>query len=412
MDRIQVAVAVCLTMATDVDRPLGRSAGGPPKAAKQPRGRNELHVALTANDGSTALQFIETGDALLLNQQSSSGCTPLMLLAMGHCDESLIWSLLERRGSLSIAARSSTRRTAADYAALAESKRSVAVVDALRALEAAEMERTAEQRCPVCGDVIPRRSLLDFFWERAERGMEESALLKRCFFAGDCYRELLKPRYHQINGLRQIRKELSESCALLEVLEHRLAVFGDEWHVVDLCCGKSITAALVSLRYPQAVVSAIDKLPPRFLPHLNAPSDNDGVHYMQLDVLDPLFLDELERVVRSVARPTVLLGMHLCGNLSIRAIDAFKRIQPIRAILLSPCCLPSKNDKQSPPHLFDTKDSAEQYQRWANHLERLLQEVLLEGGGVDALADAVVSQSMHEILSPKNAVISALRPSP
>merc|ERR1712113_887698 len=154
-----------------------------------------------------------------------------------------------------------------DYAEMPASKRSGQVVEALRALEAVEMERTDKHRCPVCGDAVPNRSLFEFFWERAQRGEEDNALLKRFIFSNDCYRQLFSPHFHQISNLRQIRKELSESCALLDVLEQRVPAFGDEWHIVDLCCGKSVTAALVSLRHPQVIVSAIDKLPPRLLPH-------------------------------------------------------------------------------------------------------------------------------------------------
>merc|ERR1719474_1695730 len=89
--------------------------GAPPSAeelwlgAKQPRGRNALHVALTDNDSTQAASLIATGNDLLLCQPSEAGCTPLMLLAMGHCDESLVWALLARRASVeaSAAARSS-----------------------------------------------------------------------------------------------------------------------------------------------------------------------------------------------------------------------------------------------------------------------------------------------------------------
>lgn len=362
--------------------------------AKQPRGRNALHLALTANDSDAAARLIECGDAVLLNQQSIKGCTPLMLLAMGHCNEELIWRLLERRATASVTARSETRRTAADYA---ESKRSARVVEALRALELEEVHRTAQYRCPVCGDVVRKRPLLAFFWERADRGEEDNSLLRR-FFSNDCYRKLLQPAFHQINEIRPIRKELSESESMLEALLRAQSAFCRNWHVVDLCCGKSITAALVSLRYPEVTVSAVDKLAPRFLPHFSAYGDC-RVKYTQIDVLDESFILQLEQLVRQAHRPTALLGMHLCGKLSLRAIEAYQCIESVRTLVLSPCCLPPKSDGASPPHLYATKGSEEQYRLWALHLEATL---------LEALPTAVVTyETVPDILSPRNVVICA-----
>jgi hypothetical protein len=358
-----------------------------------------LHIALNENDTDAASNLIETGDLLLLNQQSTNGVTPLMLLAMGYCSEELIWRLLERRGSVSIAAFSDTRRTAADYAK--EGKRSPNVADTLRQLENDEMQRSAKHRCPVCGDVVKRRPLLKFFQERADRGQEDNALLRR-FFSNKVHRALEQPRYHQVNGIRTIRKELSESIAVLEALECDLPCFSSSWHIVDLCSGKSITSLLASLRHPGVTVSAVDRLDLRFVPHF-ASEEQGSIQYTQLDVMDESFIENLDRLVAESARPTALLGMHLCGNLSVRAIKAFQDIQAVHAVVLSPCCLPAKSDGATPPHLYHSKDADDQYKSWAHHLEDTLQ---------NATPDAAVSfKVVHEILSPKNIVICAIKPS-
>eukprot|EP00913_Durusdinium_trenchii_P022183 g20843.t1 len=41
-----------------------------------------------------------------------------------------------------------------------------------------------------------------------------------------------------------------------------------------------------------------------------------------------------------VGRPTCILGMHLCGRLSLQAIAAFQEIRLVRSLVLTPCCLP------------------------------------------------------------------------
>ncbi|CAK0863598.1 unnamed protein product [Prorocentrum cordatum] len=386
------------------------------EGARQRRGRTALHEALTANDSAAAARLIEAGGLAMLNQPSAAGCTPLMLLAMGHCDEALLWRLLERSGAASVAERSETRRTAADYAAERESSRGPEVVAALRALEAAEVQRTAAVRCPACGDVVRRRPLLAFFWERASRGTEDNPLLQR-FFSQDRHRLLLEARCHQINDTRRVRKEVSESMAVLEALERTAPAVGGGWHIVDLCCGRSITAVLAALRYPGVVVSAVDKLDPRFLPHctVGVESGADGcASYAQMDVLAPTFVADLGRLVEQTARPAAstphgmaarpfplrpLLGMHLCGKLSLQAAAAFGSIDALRVAVLSPCCLPSKADPAAPPSLFGSRDGGEQYRRWAAHLEGAVRGA--------APAAAVTSEVVADILSPRNVVICA-----
>merc|ERR1712113_383375 len=106
-----------------------------------------------------------------------------------------------------------------------------------------------------------------------------------------------------------------------------------------------------------------------------------------------------------VGRPTALLGMHLCGNLSLRAIDAFERLASVQIVVLSPCCLPAKADPASPPNLFLTKDSTEQYNRWGSYLEDRLRNVAPEG-------TVVTHEVALDILSPKNIVLCATKPVP
>mmetsp|Transcript_121735 Transcript_121735/g.378953 ORF Transcript_121735/g.378953 Transcript_121735/m.378953 type:complete len:187 (-) Transcript_121735:90-650(-) len=147
-------------------------------------------------------------------------------------------------------------------------------------------------------------------------------------------------------------------------------------------------------------VSAVDRLEPRFLPHFGA-GEGCCVRYAQLDVLHESFLPELGRLVREESRPTALLGMHLCGKLSLRAIEAYAQLPEVLTVVLSPCCLPRKGDTESPQHLYATKDAAEQYRLWAQHLETLLRGATPAG--------QVAHQVLPEVLSPRNAVLWATK---
>eukprot|EP00553_Chaetoceros_curvisetus_P005936 CAMPEP_0204619680 /NCGR_PEP_ID=MMETSP0717-20131115/5971_1 /ASSEMBLY_ACC=CAM_ASM_000666 /TAXON_ID=230516 /ORGANISM="Chaetoceros curvisetus" /LENGTH=256 /DNA_ID=CAMNT_0051633717 /DNA_START=255 /DNA_END=1025 /DNA_ORIENTATION=+ len=133
--------------------------------------------------------------------------------------------------------------------------------------------------------------------------------------------------------------------------------------LIDLCSGKSLTTALCSVLFPTDSEDkkanknnenrnnhflAIDKLPVHQVPHFT--KVNANASYLSRDIMSEAFFDELEREVRrqtyQEGRTVLLIGMHLCGNLSERAIEFFQRIELIRAMVLSPCCLPKVGMKK------------------------------------------------------------------
>jgi hypothetical protein len=67
------------------------------------------------------------------------------------------------------------------------------------------------------------------------------------------------------------------------------------------------------------------------------------------DVMAPSFQEILEgqcdRAVLEGRIPCVL-GLHLCGFLSVRLVELFNRISSIAACVLSPCCMPSALQKE------------------------------------------------------------------
>ena len=154
------------------------------------------------------------------------------------------------------------------------------------------------------------------------------------------------------------------------------------WHVIDLCCGRSCTSAILSRLYPHFQITAVDRLPASQLPHYEA-SGIHNVRYVQGDVLSATFADTLAAVIHHEPRldgsaaatppaassttaasaatvahpaakgaplPVILVGMHLCGELSLRAVDLFTRLSSLHALVLAPCCLPSSRLRCTTPH--------------------------------------------------------------
>ena len=139
----------------------------------------------------------------------------------------------------------------------------------------------------------------------------------------------------------------------------------------DLCCGKSLTSILLKATYPTLRVIAVDRIPAQIMPHKRP----DVAQYHQAD----LFSDAFEAHVRETlaAMPGsagLLCGMHRCGALSTRAIELYARVPGVVAIVLSPCCLPSKVIS-SVARDSGTKDPLGQYRFWGEHLRALVAAV-------------------------------------
>ena len=95
--------------------------------------------------------------------------------------------------------------------------------------------------------------------------------------------------------------------------------------------------------------------------------------------------------------------MHLCGNLSERAIEFFRKIPSIQAIVLSPCCLPKMRKGKE---MFDTSnlDDGDSYMKWSNHLKVMIEKSLPDS------TIPVKTYRDNEMHSTKNSIITTIRP--
>lgn len=233
--------------------------------------------------------------------------------------------------------------------------------------------------------------------------------------------------YHELPHAR-MRKEISESYGVLHAVQEccaRLGVGGGETDpknsirlenvfVIDLCSGKGTTAALCgALDRPgsNSAFLAVDRLLPHAVPHF---LNGDKVRYLCRDVMAEGMFDELGDIVREQTgegRTCILVGMHLCGLLSERAVDFFDRIREVRGLVLSPCCLPRRHEQRmigfEKVKPGDGEGTAElfNYFRWSEHLQRRL-EGCYEGG--DATENVRMYKD-HEMHTEKNAIIVGVR---
>jgi hypothetical protein len=246
------------------------------------------------------------------------------------------------------------------------------------------------------------------------------------------YKALCGIEYHGVENMR-LRKEISESYAVLHAVQECCNGLGildsvathhsDDIHfenvfLIDLCSGKGITTGLCRVLGPgedsNNFYMAIDKMLPHTVPHfLNADSN---VEYRRRDVMADTMFDEIANVVRDQKvqydRTCILVGMHLCGLLSERAIDLFDRTPGIMGLVLSPCCLPKRHEQQCINFIKGKSEDHEQndelfnYFRWANYLKGRVDKCISRS---DCSAPQVRLYTDEEMHTEKNAMVVAYK---
>ena len=154
----------------------------------------------------------------------------------------------------------------------------------------------------------------------------------------------------------QLKKEIIESYAVAKNVDVVLAALragktnaSKKVVFFDMASGKGLTSIVLAKKYPNATVHMLDNNGKMNLDHLGA------VPTVQFKNID-LFSEEAETLIMDALIEHdgfgVMVGMHLCGNLSRRAIEMWTNImtkgEKIRensfnlGLILSPCCLPHK----------------------------------------------------------------------
>jgi|TARA_B100001540_G_scaffold251177_1_gene227286 hypothetical protein len=143
----------------------------------------------------------------------------------------------------------------------------------------------------------------------------------------------------RVNG-RKLRKEIAEAMAASDLARSELEEMtreGDERReavVFDLCSGKGLTAAVCAEAVPDVrevvMIDADDRM---VLRHLES---EPLVRFRRMDVYEEGVGAMMASARESGAR-VVLVGVHLCGELSRRAVELFSQHGDV--LVLSPCCL-------------------------------------------------------------------------
>ena len=186
----------------------------------------------------------------------------------------------------------------------------------------------------------------------------------RAFVGGALFRRMRAEPQHFSSlaaiSSRRLRKEVTEAAAAVAAVERVLGELGARaasvaergrgLRVADLCAGKGWTSLFLAQRFPEGRFLMLDRDGRRDLRHLEP---FPCVESRELDICTP----EAERQVRAHFRGgpsgeggkaegageavAVLLGVHLCGQLSRVAVELWRACEG-DSLLLCPCCLPKQ----------------------------------------------------------------------
>jgi len=168
--------------------------------------------------------------------------------------------------------------------------------------------------------------------------------------------------------LPKVVKEFNESAPILA----RLMEWTDQAEragdphcdIVDLCSGFGFLAMFASELLPVERVQNI-YLVDRVWPNRNVPGSKGGgittAHIydhgewpiplltLQVDVKKSREMRDLAKHIVRDPRPTIICGVHLCGTLSLRAIQLFNDGLSsgcgVTGLIFAPCCLPRKQHR-------------------------------------------------------------------
>ena len=423
------------------------------------KGETPLHAACRAASLDLVRELLSECNIqqqqALMDAKCFAGKTPLMLAAMAggssgsdRAREAVACARFLLACGANAYAHSQSRRSAADYAnehgkpRLAEEIQRVATAQLQAAAinDGTVLSRSkAGAHCALCGDRLGGCKFRAMH-EAVRRGEQRNPLICRFLhdletcFPPSAVQLLSSPALHCLNRRGKFTRELTEALAMLAQLRRIIAraeLHSDKsdetdepgsspgtdetdepgsspgsgsWHVIDLCCGKAFFGTLVAVLFPSFCVHCVDQQPPTFLPHFALAGLAERVAYVQLDVLSIGFVNEVRALIEANGgRRVIVMGMHLCGLLALRAIDLIKQLPRVEALVLTPCCLPNAaHAEDTPPSVFEPREPHAQYTRWCDFLERRIQ-----GGVLGHSQDHSQGRSQGRILGHARAAVLA-----
>lgn len=129
-----------------------------------------------------------------------------------------------------------------------------------------------------------------------------------------------------VGSISGFKKEVTESMAIITQLKRIVLKYPNEYNVLDLCAGHSLTSLISSFLLPIKYNLAIDV---RSNEKLNYKGVN-RFHYLSMSIFDPYIFELIDS-------KTIIISVHPCGKLAKRVIEIYNDSQASNLIIM-PCC--------------------------------------------------------------------------
>ena len=418
------------------------------------RGKNTiLHTALFHNQEGMLLDFLIDNGADV-NLVNSKGYTPL-IIAITHCKEGVAIEKLinaDAKYDIILDSGSFAGMTPLKVAEKYSNEKAINFLTYLLANQSIHAKTVHEKEipknkalCPICKTLVRYPTQMSrllanqaqveknyqMYGQYGMKKKKSKVYTSRKYLDqflnhadGKTWKRLSGIEFHAMENMA-LRKEISESYAVLHAVQEscdRLSgccrnrtLPGDSilqlknLFIIDLCSGKGITSALGAALFPEDNhFLSIDKMLAHTVPHYFF-NDEENISYMSRDIFSDELLNELETLVQKhklKGRTAILVGMHCCGILSERAIELFESIPDIKAVVLSPCCLPKKHELRKHRLQFKPpeKKGENPYPSWCTYLKERVGRVDTFGCDED-----VWMYNDLEIHSEKNVMVVGIR---
>ena len=180
-----------------------------------------------------------------------------------------------------------------------------------------------------------------------------------------------------IQDMKDPLKEILETMSVYWRLREDV---GEESILVDFCSGKRALTAVFTLLNLRSIVKAVAVDVEEPHPYLKNYRD---LHYVRKSLFSKDIVDALKKHLDD--KPVYGVGIHCCGELSIKAIDLAAELN-IGKLYLMPCCLPRKRI-----------EGMETYRDWVEYLARY-------GEGKGFTAESI--EEIKWLLTDKNILIT------
>lgn len=193
-----------------------------------------------------------------------------------------------------------------------------------------------------------------------------------------CYTDI----FSRFEHMKHFEKEYSESMSMITYIKNDLLLHPGTINVIDLCAGSALTGVLLAYITPIKHVICFDKFKRK-----NVNVDNvQRFSFIEGDLYN-------DSIYELIDENTVILGCHLCRDLSYRAVEIYEKSQAYKCVLM-PCCHAGNENKPIDGWLLEQLG---QYGMWCYQIARK----------IDTEKSEVRITKAQQCSSPKNNVILA-----